>query len=856
VSFLLGCLLSHYRRHPVQAVFLLVGVIMANVLLVGTQVINAQARASYAEGERFLGAGPLGRIRPADNRPLLDERQYIALRRAGFHELAPMLRQVVVLENGTTAELVGIDGLAMPRQAGQGAQRIAAEGNGSFAEVAGEDPAPAGGGDYASFSLPPYELWAAPTRLRQLGLSAGEQAVTTGGRKLPPAFATPGQSLGHRLLLDVGALQELADLRGSLSALLVFDITPERLDALVAALPPTLRWVPESDQPDPVALTRSFHLNLAAMGLLSFVVGVFLVYNALAFSYTDRRVLLRRLRLAGVERRRLARALLFELAVFLLLGALIGAWLGTLLAAWLLPGVGQTLAQLYGVYIQYPDGLAPGGLWPPLALTLVAGVLCAAFPLREALSAPLLDRGASGWDLGRTAHRDRRMALLGGALLVLAAALARWAPSVLPALAGMACLLLGAALLLPWVLRGLLNALQRLLPERHAALSWLVADSRWLLGPASLALMAMTLALVANNGLNTMVGSFRTATDQWLAQRLTAELYLRESQDTAELQQWLDEQAPGARVAERHRATLQRQAPAGGPVTVEVVDLPLVGDFMNSIDLLQGAPDAMMTFADGRGVLISERAMRLDGWALGDAVTLCERRGALPVVGVFHDYGNPLSQWMVAPALHRDCWPGREPSGQAIHGISDGPDGDATAMTDSIDWPGVALALTEAFDLEDGDVVDQRELRRIALGVFDRTFSVTRALNLLTLIVAGVGIFCAVSAIHHHRVGQQALLASLGLSRRARGALLLLQWGLLGALSMALVWPFGALLAGYLAGVVTPAAFGWSFPLVVQAGPFLSLAGVAVLCLILAVALPSFKLLSARPGDLLRWQSV
>jgi ABC-type antimicrobial peptide transport system permease subunit len=86
--------------------------------------------------------------------------------------------------------------------------------------------------------------------------------------------------------------------------------------------------------------------------------------------------------------------------------------------------------------------------------------------------------------------------------------------------------------------------------------------------------------------------------------------------------------------------------------------------------------------------------------------------------------------------------------------------------------------------------------------------------------------------------------------------LLLLQWGLLGTLSMALVWPFGALLAGYLAGVVTPAAFGWSFPLVVQAAPFLALAGVAVLCLVLAVALPSFKLLSARPGDLLRWQSV
>ena len=83
----------------------------------------------------------------------------------------------------------------------------------------------------------------------------------------------------------------------------------------------------------------------------------------------------------------------------------------------------------------------------------------------------------------------------------------------------------------------------------------------------------------------------------------------------------------------------------------------------------------------------------------------------------------------------------------------------------------------------------------------------------ISLVVAGIGIFCAVSAIHHHRVGQQALLASLGLSRAERGSMLLLQWGMLGLLCMVLVWPLGTLLAGYLGTVVTPAAFGWSFPL-------------------------------------------
>jgi len=111
------------------------------------------------------------------------------------------------------------------------------------------------------------------------------------------------------------------------------------------------------------------------MGLLAFVVGVFLTYNALSFSYTDRQELIRKLRLSGVSRAELRRVLVLELVVFLGGGVLIGGWRGAHLAAQLLPGVGRTLAQLYGVYISYPDVLSPGGAWLPLLMTGVAGLL-------------------------------------------------------------------------------------------------------------------------------------------------------------------------------------------------------------------------------------------------------------------------------------------------------------------------------------------------------------------------------------------------------------------------------------------------------------------------------------------------
>jgi putative ABC transport system permease protein len=54
-----GTLLTHYRQHPVQALFLLTGIIIANVLLAGTLLINAQARSSYSQGEQYLSATPI-----------------------------------------------------------------------------------------------------------------------------------------------------------------------------------------------------------------------------------------------------------------------------------------------------------------------------------------------------------------------------------------------------------------------------------------------------------------------------------------------------------------------------------------------------------------------------------------------------------------------------------------------------------------------------------------------------------------------------------------------------------------------------------------------------------------------------
>lgn len=823
---ILRALLMHYRRHPVQAAFLLISIVLANVLLVGTQLINAQARASYAEGEQVLRAAPVAELRTRDASVAIGERDYIELRRRGFDMLVPALRRPLRAGDGAVLEVLGIDALAMPRTT------AGAPGSGT-STLSGE-------GGFAGFSFPPYQTWVSAGRLRQLGRSEGERIELASGELLPPLRAVPGENLGHRLLLDIGALQALTGQAGTLSAILVFPAPAERLAALRDALPASLEYVAGDTAPDPAELTRSFHLNLAAMGLLAFVVGVFLTFNALAFSYTDRHELLRKLRLAGVTRGALAAALVLELALFLALGSIAGGWLGALLADALLPGVGQTLAQLYGVYIAYPDALAPGALWLPLAMTAIAALLCLAWPMRQALTAPLLRRATSGWRAQTVARRDAGLLGAGLALLGVASLAATAARDVPMALTGMAALLLGTALCLPAVMRALLALLAKVVPERQVRVRWLLADSRWLLGPGALALMAMTLALVANSGLNTMISSFRQATGDWIQQRLPAQLYVRAMPDPAALQAWLARAAPEVTLARRFRTTVDRPAPSQRVARVEVYSLQDDARFRAGLHLLRAQPGAVERFARGEGLLVSERAWRLDGWQPGAAVAVCDAIAPLPVLGVYPDYGNPSSQWLLSEDLFARCWPELGPVSLALIG----PPG--------IDWRGLSARLEDAFSLGPDALVDQAALRAAGIAVFDRTFLVTRALNALTLLVAGIGVFCAVSAIHHHRISQQALLASLGLTGRERGALLLAQWGLLGLLSMVLVWPFGTALAGYLAGVVTPVAFGWSFPLRLDGAHYARLAGLAAGCLGLAVLLPALRLVRTAPAAMLR----
>ena len=93
-------------------------------------------------------------------------------------------------------------------------------------------------------------------------------------------------------------------------------------------------------------------------------------------------------------------------------------------------------------------------------------------------------------------------------------------------IAGFGCLaaVARAALLVPLSLMSFVSILSR--SSRGIISQWIWADTRQQIQPMSLALMALMLALAANVGVSTMVGSFRSTFTGWLDQRLASDLYI------------------------------------------------------------------------------------------------------------------------------------------------------------------------------------------------------------------------------------------------------------------------------------------------------------------------------------------
>ncbi|MEJ2552908.1 MAG: ABC transporter permease [Gammaproteobacteria bacterium] len=94
--------------------------------------------------------------------------------------------------------------------------------------------------------------------------------------------------------------------------------------------------------------------------------------------------------------------------------------------------------------------------------------------------------------------------------------------------------------------------------------------------------------------------------------------------------------------------------------------------------------------------------------------------------------------------------------------------------------------------------------------MFDRTFAVTRVLQLLALLVAAAGIVGALAALQLERGRELGVLRSLGMTQLQLWALVSGESLLMGLAAGLFALPLGLGLAYVLINVIQARAFGWT----------------------------------------------
>jgi putative ABC transport system permease protein len=648
------------------------------------------------------------------------------------------------------------------------------------------------------------------------------RALNLGAQVTLDSTVAPGVAIG-----DIGVVQKLLA-RDDLTRLILRAEQPLNKPDL-GTIAPELRVQPSQQVADVAQLTDSFHLNLTAFGLLSFAVGLFIVHSTIGLAFEQRRGMIRTLRSLGVPLRTLITLISIEMMTLALIGASLGIVLGYLIAAFLLPDVAATLRGLYGAQISGTLELRASWWASGLLLGVVGTAAALSTRIWQIVRMPLLTSvNPRAW-VTATASRFRVQSI--GAVILLCAAvpLALIWDGLLASFALLGCLLIGAALALPAIAASVLTLLQKYTVAPIWA--WFWADTRQQLPGLSLALMALLLAVSANIGVSTMVSSFRLTFVAFLDQRLAPEIFIEveTAAKSAELEAFMQSRDIEILPLLTTQATI-------ADLPVDLYGVRVGPTYRTSWVFLDAITNPWDAVQRGEAVIVNEQLARRAGLWVADQVDVAPDL-SLPIAAVVGDYGNPQGQVILSEKMFQKLHPELYPTRFGVR---------------TQEAANLRVQIVDNLGIDDNAMINQAAIKALSLEVFERTFVVTSALNVLTLGVASFAILMSLLTLADLRVPQLAPVWALGLTRGRLGWLELLRAVLLAGLVFVCAIPMGLALAWILLTIINVEAFGWQLPMYLFPLEYLQLGGYAMIAAFLAATWPALRLMRTPPSALLK----
>ncbi|MGJ0485633.1 MAG: ABC transporter permease [Methylomicrobium sp.] len=836
---------NYLRRHPGQLLLALLGIALGVAVVVAIDLALESAFRSFELAGKTL-SGRATHLISEDGG--LDEKLYTRLRvEQGIGNISPVIQDYVALAKNPDERytLYGIDPLIEKNFQSAWQSRL---NDGNSTRL------------LRQLLAKPNSVLIGERTARHLKVGVGDSfSIMTGNGPHPLTViglieapnAVSEQFLDSVIIADIATAQELTGLYGKLSHIELMlpanaGQTPG-LEKIRKVMPGNLQITEVAAQAQAVReMTDAFSVNLKALGLLSLLVGLFLIYNAMLFLVVQRRGLLGALRALGVTRREIFRLIMEEALLLAIAGTVIGITAGIGIGRVLLPSISTTLNSVYypldsSVLLVNAGQIIKAGILG-IGATLLA-VLPPAFEATRVSPASALTRSQLESGSKRLIRFSGGLGLL---LIVTGLAVIQLSEtSVRFSLAGIFLLMFGFALLTPGATLWLLKGFGRLFEKRSIIGRLPARLISAEISRTGIAMAALMVAVAATIGMDLMITSFRQTVSDWIETSLQGDIYVALSGNLAATGKAAKDRELKSAIAALPdvavtSSVLRTQLPApNGSVPIAVFDL---NDRSHAgFRFLQNADTVWERFEHEQGVLLTEAYAYHHRFRIGDNLTFLAPGGptVYKVIGVYADYSGDRGHIAMSRNQYLCHWPDLGFTGIGVY---------AAEHADIRDLEKAIRSRLSA-----GQTVrSARAIYDASMAVFEQTFAITETLRLLAAGIAIIGVFGALTALQLERIRQMGILRAIGLTPGQLYRLIASETGLMGLCAGLFSLPVGYLIAYELIYVIYRRSFGWTMafhfhPEILLQGLLLAF-GAALL----AGVLPARRMASINPAEALR----
>jgi len=635
----------------------------------------------------------------------------------------------------------------------------------------------------------------------------------------------PARALqGAFALMDIAAAQLAFNRIGLLDRIDVklkrgWDISAAETE-IETRLPAGLRVLrPETGYDQVEKMIAAFQFNLSALGSIALLVGLFLVYNTVSISVITRREEIGALRAVGASRAMTLALFLSEAMLLTFIGTIIGLVLGRLMASAAVRVTATTVETFYiasaATEATASHALGAGEIAMAFAIALPLALAAAAVPALEAARVRPIEAMRGAERLSRAFKPSRRLPLTSMALFALGYGLS-WPDAVngLPLFgyAAAVAVMFGGALLVPkalWLACGAGNRwFARLLRAAGVEARLASANLRAAIPRVSISVAALAVALAMMVAISIMIGSFRETVSYWVDETMVADIYARPLTRTAATDEGeISDEAIALAKADPQVAAVYPFATQplnyrGEPVIAGA------GDFVTFLKhgrlLFKSPADArdQILGAIGRdAVAVNESFSLRFKKRVGDVIELPTAGGAheFRIVAIYYDYSSSRGWVVMDQTTFARYFPNARPTSMSLY-LRAGADATEVSERLSRAVGGGSQILFATNGL----------LRREVMRIFDSTFAITYALEVIAIAIAAMGVISTLMTLILERRGEIAVLSFLGATRAQIRRMVVTEALLIGGVSQAVGIVIGFMLSLVLIYVINVQSFGWT----------------------------------------------